>query len=288
MSVGTSFGNTLEMIRFSHSVFALPFAFFALFLAAGGWPSPRIVLWVLVAMISARSAAMAFNRIVDRRYDAQNPRTAARQLVTGELSLRFAIVFTAACTILFLVAAWQINETALLLAPLVLLVLFGYSFLKRFTSLAHFGLGLALGLSPLGAWVAGAGGLVGDLRIPLVLGLGVLTWVAGFDVIYACQDHDVDRRLGLRSIPARLGIRNALRVAALLHLACICCFALVGWLAHLGWIYNGALVGVGALLLVEHLLVSPSDLERVNMAFFTLNGVVSVVLGGAGILAVVL
>lgn len=283
-----SLERTLAMIRFSHSVFALPFALFALFLAADGWPSARVFLWVVVAMVAARSAAMAFNRIADRRFDAANPRTASRELVTGEISLGFALTFTALATAVFLLAAWRLGPTAFALSPAVLVVLFGYSLLKRFTSLAHFGVGLALGLSPLGAWVAGTGGLEGDLRIPLALGLGVLLWVAGFDVIYACQDEAVDKRLGLRSLPARLGTARALRLAAGLHLLCVLAFAAVGVLADLGPVYLGAVGVVGVVLALEHRVVRPDDLGRVNLAFFTLNGVVSVVLGLAGIAAVLL
>ena len=287
MGFAASLRHTLEMIRFSHSVFALPFALFSLFLASGGWPEPRIVVWVVVARVAARSAAMGVNRLADRRFDAANPRTEGRQLVTGALSVSFAVAFTAACTAVFVVAAWQINVTALLLSPLVLLVLFGYSFLKRFTSLAHLGVGLALGLSPLGAWIAGAGGLGGDLRIPLLLGAGVLAWVAGFDVIYACQDADVDRTLGLHSLPARLGVPAALNVAALLHLLCLLCFGLlIPFAPPLGWIYGAGFGIVAVLLAWEHALVRPDDLSRVNMAFFTLNGVVSVLLGAAGIVDV--
>ena len=288
MSLGRSLRHTLEMIRFSHSVFALPFALFALVLAAGRWPEPRILVWVLVAMVAARSAAMAVNRIVDRPFDAGNPRTAGRHLVTGAVSVHFAAAFAAVTTGLFLLAAWQINATALALAPLVLVVLFGYSFLKRFTSLAHLGVGLALGLSPLGGWIAGAGGLAGDLRVPLVLGLGVLLWVAGFDVIYACQDEEADRRLGLRSLPARLGARRALRAAALLHLGCALAFAAVGVLAGLTGPYLPAVAAVAVLLLVEHLLARPGDPVRTNHAFFTVNGAVSLLLGVTGIASVLL
>lgn len=234
MDLRTSLRRTLEMIRFSHSVFALPFALFALFLASGGWPEPRVLAWVLVAMLAARSAAMAVNRIADRRFDAENPRTATRHLVTGALSVGYALAFTVVLTAVFLLAAANLNPTALALAPVVLLVLFGYSFLKRFTSLAHLGVGLALGLSPLGAWVAGAGGLVGDLAVPLALGVGVLAWVAGFDVIYACQDEAHDRRLGLHSLPARLGAARALRWAAVLHAASVLAFVAVGVRAGLG------------------------------------------------------
>ncbi|MFV1958221.1 MAG: 4-hydroxybenzoate octaprenyltransferase [Planctomycetota bacterium] len=286
--LGVSLRRSLEMIRFSHSVFALPFALFSLFLAADGVPPGSVLAWVVVAMVAARSAALGVNRLADRRFDAENPRTAGRHLVTGSVSVPFAAGFTVVSALVFLGAAWALNETAFLLAPFVLLVLFAYSFLKRFTTLAHFGVGLALGLSPLGAWVAGAGGLRGDLALPLVLGLGVLTWVAGFDVIYACQDVDVDRRLGLHSIPARWGVARALRSATALHLVCLLCFAAVGERADLGWIYRGAVAAVALLLLAEHAVVRPSNLARVNLAFFTLNGIVSLVLGAAGIVSVLL
>jgi 4-hydroxybenzoate polyprenyltransferase len=275
---------TLEMIRFSHSVFALPFALLALVLAAGGVPPLRTIGLVVAAMVFARSAAMAFNRVVDRRFDAVNPRTAGRHLVTGALSVRFAVGFTVVCAALFVACAAALNETALLLSPAVLAVLLGYSYLKRVTSAAHFGVGLALGLSPLGAWVAGAGGLVGDLRVPLVLGAAVTLWVAGFDVIYACQDADVDRREGLRALPARLGVPRALRVAALCHVLCLILFVLVGRLARLGVAWDVAVALAAALLLVEHFVVKGGDLARVNLAFFTLNGVVALCLGAAGIL----
>ena len=275
---------TLEMIRFSHSVFALPFALLSLVLAARGVPPLRTIALVVGAMVCARSAAMAFNRVVDRRLDARNPRTASRHLVTGALSVPFAVGFTVVCATLFLACAAALNETALLLAPAVLAVLLGYSYLKRVTSAAHFGVGLALGLSPLGAWVAGAGGLVGDLRVPLVLCAAVTLWVAGFDVIYACQDVDVDRRDGLRALPARLGVPRALRVAALCHALCIALFAWVGVLAGLGLAW-GLTVGLAAaLLLLEHRMVAGGDLAKVNLAFFTVNGLVATALGGGGIL----
>lgn len=275
--------RTLEMIRFSHSVFALPFALLALVLASGGWPSARVVALVVVAMVAARSAAMAFNRIVDRDVDARNPRTANRHLVAGTLSVGYAKVFTVACLVVFVACAALLNRTALLLSPAVLAVLLGYSYLKRFSAAAHFGVGLALGLSPLGAWVAGAGGLVGDLRVPLALGLAVLLWVAGFDVIYACQDAEVDRREGLHSIPARLGIPGALRVALACHVVCIAAFVTVAWLAGLRWPYLGAVGVAAALLAYEHAIVSPRDLTRVNVAFFNVNGIVALLVGAAGI-----
>jgi 4-hydroxybenzoate polyprenyltransferase len=275
--------RTLEMIRFSHSVFALPFAMLSLVLAAGGVPPGRVILWVVVAMVAARSAAMAFNRLADRDVDARNPRTAQRHLVTGSVSTRFAWVFTVACAGAVVLAAAMLNETALWLSPAVLAVLLGYSYLKRFTAAAHFGVGLALGLSPLGAWVAGAGGLVGDLRVPLVLGAAVVLWVGGFDVIYACQDVESDRREGLHSIPARLGVPAALRIAAVCHALCIGAFVALAFVAHLSWPYLAAVGLAAALLVYEHAIVSPDDLRRVNVAFFNVNGIVALLIGAAGI-----
>ena len=274
---------TLEMIRFSHSVFALPFALLSLVLAAGGVPPARTLVLVVVAMVAARSAAMAFNRVADRRIDARNPRTAGRHLVTGALTVRFAVGFTVLCAVVFVACAAALNETALALSPVVLAVCLGYSYLKRVTSAAHFGVGLALGLSPLGAWVAGAGGLVGDLRVPLALGAAVVLWVAGFDVIYACQDAEVDRREGLKALPARLGVQRALKVAALCHVLCVLLFAAVGPLAGLGIAWWVAVGLAAALLVVEHAMVAGGDLARVNLAFFTVNGVVALCLGAAGI-----
>lgn len=280
--------RTLEMIRFSHSVFALPFALLALVLSQGGLPPLPLLGWVLLAMVSARSAAMAVNRLADRRFDAQNPRTAGRHLVTGSLSVRYALVFTLVCVALFFVAAWQINTTALLLSPLVLAVLVGYSFLKRVTALAHLGVGVALGLAPLGAWVAGSGGLSGDLWVPALLGLAVLFWVAGFDVIYACQDVEADRRLRLHSIPARLGVARALRVAALFHALCVALFALTAWRAALAPCFPVALVLCALLLLRSHGLARPDDVSAVNGRLLPLNGLVALLLGAAGIVDVLL
>jgi len=271
------------MIRFSHSVFALPFALLSLVVASGGVPALRVLGWVLVAMVAARSAAMAFNRIADRRLDAENPRTASRHLVTGALSVRFAVLFTVAACALFVLAAAMLNPTALALSGPVLAVVLGYSYLKRVTPLAHLGVGLALGLSPLGAWVAGAGGLLGDLRVPIVLGVAVVFWVAGFDVIYACQDVEADRRLGLRSIPARIGVGRALGVAAAFHVLAVVAFVGTGVLAGFGPWWYGAVAVAAALLAYEHRIVRPDDLARVNVAFFTVNGVVAIVLGAVGI-----
>jgi 4-hydroxybenzoate polyprenyltransferase len=280
----TSFTRTLAMIRFSHSVFALPFALLSLVVARAGWPPLPLLLWVLLAMVAARSAAMGVNRLADRQFDAANARTAGRHLVTGALSTRFAWGFTLVCVALFLLAAANINPLALALAPAVLVVLLGYSFLKRFTSLAHLGVGLALGLAPLGAWVAGRGDLAGPLAFPLLLGAAVVFWVAGFDVIYACQDVEADRRLGLHSIPARLGVPAALRCAVLFHLLCLALFAVAGHVAHLGRAYRVALVCALLLLARAHRLARTQGIGPANAALMPLNGLVAVLLGGAGIL----
>lgn len=281
--MGTSLRHVLEMIRFSHSVFALPFALLALVVGAGGWPPLGVLGWVLLALVAARSAAMGVNRIADRRFDALNPRTATRHLVTGAVSLRLAWGFTLAMLALFFLAAAQLGMLALALSPLVMAVLLGYSFLKRFTSLAHLGVGLALGLAPLGAWVAARGHLQGDLAFPLLLGSGVVLWVAGFDVIYACQDIEVDRRLGLHSIPARLGVARSLAVALALHTGCVVLFAAAGWQAGLvRW--SAAALGLSVLLLARaHLLARREGVGPANAALMPLNGLVAVLLGAAGI-----
>ncbi len=278
----TSFTRTLEMIRFSHTVFALPFALWALVVACQGWPPLPLLGWVLLAMVAARCAAMGVNRLADRHFDAANARTAGRHLVTGALSVRFALGFTGVCVALFFVAAANINSLALTLSPGVMLVLLGYSFLKRFTSLAHLGVGLALGLAPLGAWIAGRGELT-HLVWPSLLGAAVLFWVAGFDVIYACQDVDADRELGLHSIPARLGVPLALRVAALFHLLCLLLFGVAGWLTGGAGIFLLALFLSALLLGRAHRLARRAGIGPANAALLPLNGLVAVLLGGAGI-----
>lgn len=287
-AVGGRLRRTLEMIRFSHSVFALPFGLLALVLASDGLPSARVAALVVGAMVAARSAAMAFNRVVDRDVDARNPRTAGRHLVVGSVSVPYAKAFTAASAALFVGCAALLNPTALVLSPFVLAVLLGYSYLKRFTAAAHFGVGLALGLAPLGAWVAGRGGLSGDLRVPLGLGAAVLLWVAGFDLLYACQDAESDRREGLHSVPARFGVRAALRAARGCHAACVVGFAVVGAWAGLGLPWTVAVVAAAVLLASEHALVRADDLRRLDLAFFTLNGIVAALLATAGIVDVLL
>ncbi len=267
-------GVTLEMIRWEHSIFALPFALTGAMLAAEGWPPLPKLVWIVVCMVAARSAAMAFNRWADAELDAANPRTRARAIPAGLLTRKFAAGFTLAMSAIFLIGAAELNRLALLLSPLVLVVLFLYSYTKRFTRWSHLFLGLALGLAPSGAWIAIRGTL--DPRI-LVLTAAVLFWVAGFDVLYACQDEAHDRSSGLFSVPATLGTGPAFFIARAMHLAML---ALLLWLValfHLGPVAIAGIVAVALLLLWEHLLISPRDLSRLNAAFFTMNGVISVI-----------
>jgi 4-hydroxybenzoate polyprenyltransferase len=268
--------TVLEMIKFEHSVFALPFALTGALLAARatrhGWPSLSQVLWIVVAMVAARSAAMTMNRIADIRYDRENPRTKQRALPTGALSLQFAWLFTLVAVALFFVAAWRLNPLALKLAPLAIVILFFYSFTKRFTSWSHLFLGFALGISPAAAWIAITGGL--DARM-LILCAAVTLWVGGFDVLYACQDIDYDRSAGLFSVPKKFGIAKALRIARGMHIGVI---ALLGWLAFsfgLPWPAWAGIAVVASLLAYEHSLVKADDLSKLDAAFFTVNGYIS-------------
>lgn len=265
-----------QEIRFAHSLFALPFALVGLLLAAGGMPGVRVFALVVLAVVAARSAAMGFNRIVDRHLDRRNPRTARRALARGALSPTVMGVFVTSSAFVFLLAAWALNALALRLAPLVLLVLLGYSYTKRFTALSHFVLGLSLGLAPPASWVAVRGTLDPSMGGTLLLGLAVMLWVAGFDLLYACQDVEADRRLGLRSIPSRLGIPAALRLSRALHAGMVLALVGVGIASGRGWVYHAGLVPIAALLLWEHSLLRPDDLSRLNTAFFTANGLVSV------------
>jgi len=265
---------TLEMIKWEHSIFALPFALCGALLAAGGWPSAIQLAWIIVAMVAARSAAMAFNRLADASIDAANPRTQGRALPAGLLSRRFVAGFVLVCSGIFVFAAAQLNRLALYLSPIVLAILLLYSYTKRFTRWSHLVLGFALGIAPAGAWIAIRGSL--DPRI-LILTLAVTCWVAGFDVLYACQDYDFDRASGLHSIPRFLGVRNALLVARLLH--GIMLILLVGFVLSfkLGALAIAGVIAVALLLAYEHSLVSHRDLRRLNAAFFTMNGVISLV-----------
>jgi len=265
--------TTLEMIKFEHSVFALPFALTGAMLAVRGWPTWRQVLWLVVAMVGARSAAMTFNRIADLKLDALNPRTRMRALPTGQISLRFAMGFTLLSCGLLVLAAHELNPLAFKLSPLALVVLIAYSYTKRFTVLSHVVLGSCLGMSPIAAWIA----LRGELSLSvLLLGGAVTLWTAGFDIIYACQDIEFDHALGLHSVPKRYGIRAALYASAILHVLMLGLLVTVARRENLGWIAMAGLVAVAFLLAYEHALVHPSDLSRVNAAFFTVNGYISV------------
>jgi 4-hydroxybenzoate polyprenyltransferase len=268
--------TVLEMIKFEHSVFALPFALTGALLAARasrhGWPTLRQVAWIVVAMVAARSAAMTVNRIVDLRYDRENPRTNKRALATGELSVSFAWLFTVAAAAVFLVAAWQLNRLALELAPVALAILFFYSFTKRFTNWSHLFLGVALGISPAAAWIAVTGGL--DLRI-LILCAAVTLWVGGFDVLYACQDVDYDRGAGLFSVPKQFGIARALWIARTMHVAVAVLLAWLAWTFALPWPAWMGVAVVAGLLAYEHSLVKANDLSKLDAAFFAVNGYIS-------------
>jgi 4-hydroxybenzoate polyprenyltransferase len=268
--------TVLEMIKFEHSVFALPFALVAALLAAraggGTIPTWRQILWIIVAMVGARSAAMTINRIADREFDRRNPRTAKRALPAGELSLGFAWLFTIASAAVLVIAAWQLNPLALKLSPVALAFLFFYSYTKRFTSWSHFVLGFCLGISPAAAWIAMRGSL--DPRM-LILCAAVTLWVGGFDVLYACQDVEFDKSAGLYSMPKKLGIAKALLLARTMHIVMV---GLLIWLAasfHLAWPAWAGIAVVAALLAYEHSLVKPNDLSKMNAAFFTVNGYIS-------------
>ena len=273
----TRIRTVLEMIKFEHSVFALPFALTGALLAARAtmhsWPTLRQIVLIIIAMVAARSAAMTINRIVDLRFDKENPRTKSRALATGALSVSFAWMFTVAAIAIFFLAAWQLNLLALKLAPLALAVLFFYSYTKRFTNWSHLFLGFALGISPAAAWIAITGSL--DWRM-LILCAAVTFWVGGFDVLYACQDIDFDQQAGLYSVPKRFGIPAALWIARLMHVGVV---LLLSWLAAsfgLPWPAWAGIAVVAALLGYEHSLVKPNDLSKLNAAFFTVNGYISI------------
>jgi 4-hydroxybenzoate polyprenyltransferase len=267
--------TVLEMIKFEHSVFALPFALVGALLAAragGGLPTWRQILWIVVAMVGARSAAMTMNRIADVEYDRRNPRTAKRALPAGELSLGFAWAFTALASAVLVIAAWQLNRLAFELSPVALAILFFYSYTKRFTSWSHFVLGFCLGISPAAAWIAIRGSL--DLRM-LILCAAVTLWVGGFDVLYACQDVEFDRAAGLHSIPKKLGIAKALLFARAMHVVMVALLAWLAWSFQLAWPAWAGIAVVAGLLAYEHSLVKPNDLSKMNAAFFTVNGYIS-------------
>ena len=266
--------TTLEMIKWEHSIFALPFALTAALLAARGLPALRTVGWILVAMVAARSCAMAFNRWADAELDAANPRTRSRAIPAGLLSREFVLGFTLLTAVVFVLAAAALNRLTLYMSPLVLLVLLGYSYMKRITRWSHLVLGLALGLAPTAAWIAVRGSL--DPRI-LVLTCAVTLWAGGFDVLYACQDFEHDRAAGLHSLPQAVGIPAAFWAARIMHLLMLGVLVWFGRLFHFqiaGWL---GVAAVGLLLAYEHSLVSPRDLRKLNAAFFTMNGVIAMV-----------
>ena len=264
------------MIKIEHTLFALPFAFLGAVLAARGLPTAWQILWIVVAMVGARSAAMAFNRIADRAIDARNPRTASRALPAGLLSVGFVWAFTLVSAALFLTAAAMLNRLTLILAPVALGSVLLYSFTKRWTQFSHLVLGWCLSIAPTGAWIA-VRGEIGS-PVPLLLSLVVMLWTAGFDILYACQDYDFDRREGLRSIPARFGIARALWIARSLHAAAFLALVWLYLVTALGPLALAGVIATGALLVYQHRLVRAGDLGRLNAAFFTTNAFVSVIL----------
>ena len=271
--------NYGRLIRFSHTVFALPFALASVTLA---WPrhpvSLRTLIWIIVAMVGARSAAMGFNRLADRKLDVLNPRTQGWELPQGKVKVWEAALLTTLAALLFIYAAYQLNPLCFALSPIALIIIFFYSFTKRFTWTSHFFLGLALSLAPLGAWLAVTGmpnGL-GNLVIPFLLGLAVLFWLAGFDMLYSLQDYNFDRSHGLYSIPVRFGIAWGLRLSSLFHLLTVVFLVLVGLNAGLGKVYWAGVLLVSVIFIWEHRLVKPNDFSRINRAFFDLNAYVSV------------
>lgn len=274
-----AFRDFLELIKFEHTIFALPFAYLGMLLAAGGWPGWEKFIWITIAMAAARTVAMGFNRIADRILDARNPRTAHRPLVTGAISNRVAWTGTLIAALVLGLTAWQLGPLPLRLLPGALLLLFGYSFTKRFTWLSHFILGFTDALAPAGAWAAVRGSLFAPEDLPAWLMTALVTlWIGGFDLIYACQDVEVDRREGLQSIPARFGIAAALRLSTLSHLLTILLLVVLGWVMGLAWPFWIGVAVTAGLLAWEHSLVKPDDLSRVNVAFFNINSYISLTL----------
>jgi len=262
----------LEMIKFEHTIFALPYAVISAFLASNGWPEFAKILWIFVAMVGARSCAMAFNRIVDMKYDKINPRTSNRALPTGSVKVRSVWIFTIMSGLIFVFAAYMLNNLAFMLSPIALLIILSYSYSKRFTALSHLWLGLSLAIAPIGTWIAIK---VEFAFVPILLGLAVMLWTAGFDIIYACQDKEFDGKIGIHSIVKRFGIKRALQISSAMHLVMVLVLLVLPLLTELKYLY---LFGVGfitILLVYEHAIVKPNDLSRVNVAFFTLNGMVS-------------
>ena len=275
MNFFSSCKTTLSMIKFEHTVFALPFAILSALLASSGWPSTEKTLWIVLAMVGARRAAMAFNRLADHRLDFLNPRTRTRALPAGHVSRVFVAIFTLGSGFLFIYSAYQLNTLCLWLSSPVLLILLLYSYTKRFTRFSHLYLGVCIGLAPLGSWIA----VRGSIQLtPVLLSLAVLLWTAGFDIIYSCQDVRFDRQHSLLSIPARFGIHTALGISYALHIGMLLILVCLVLVEGLGWISSLGLFLVAGLLWYEHRLVHPHDLSRVNAAFFVVNGYISILL----------
>ncbi|WP_136806155.1 UbiA-like polyprenyltransferase [Desulfosediminicola flagellatus] len=277
-------GILLEMIKFKLTIFAMPFAFTGAFLAGRGLPDWKVFLWIILAMAGARTCAMGFNRIVDRKFDGANPRTEARAIPAGEVSMVEASAMVVFAGLIFFFACYSLNPLTLALSPVALFLTLFYSYTKRFTALCHLVLGVALAFSPLGGWVAVKGSLVG---YPWVLSLGVLFWVAGFDTIYACLDADFDRKIGLHSLPSRIGKKRAFRLAGLFHILAFAFFTLTGLYAQLNVFYFIGIILTAGALLYQHKLVNPEDLSRIHVSFFSMNGFISVALFFATWLALI-
>ncbi|HKV40205.1 MAG TPA: UbiA-like polyprenyltransferase [Blastocatellia bacterium] len=281
MSVVKRLRTTLEMIKIEHTLFALPFAFLGATLAARDLPPHPIrfwvsrFVWITIAMVGARSAAMSFNRIVDRKIDAANPRTTGRALPAGLLDTRFVWVFMCVSAAVFLAAAAELNRLTFMLSPVALGSVLAYSYTKRFTAASHLFLGWCLAIAPSGAWIAVQGRLT---LVPVLLSISVMLWTAGFDVLYACQDYEFDRQFGLHSIPRKFGISNALLISRIIHLMMFAVLLLFFRAAHLEWMGLVGVIATGALLIYQHSLVRADDLSRLNAAFFTTNAFVSVIL----------
>ena len=273
MSLSKKISVLLEMIKFKLTIFAMPFAFTGAFLAADGAPELMVFFWIILAMVGARTSAMGFNRIIDWKFDAANPRTEKRAIPAGEINLTEAWTMVLLAALLFFFSCYQLNQLTLLLSPLALGLTFFYSLTKRFTSLCHLVLGVALAFAPLGGWVAVQGSLA---EYPFALSFGVLFWVAGFDTIYGCLDVDYDRKAGLYSLPSRLGRRNAFRLAVAFHALAFLLFTITGFQMQLNYFYFLGLIVTAGALFYQHLIVSPTDLSRIQASFFSMNGLISI------------
>ncbi|MEW6095502.1 MAG: UbiA-like polyprenyltransferase [bacterium] len=264
-----------ELVKFQHTIFALPFALISMLVCADGLPSFRIIFWILMAMVSARSTGMAFNRIVDLKFDALNPRTQHWHLPAKKIGVKSVWIFMVIMAIIFIFSAYMLNKLAFYLSPLALAILYFYSFTKRFTLLTHLFLGLSLGIAPVGVWIA----IKSQITFPpLVLGLAVLLWVAGFDIIYATQDVKFDKEYHLHSVVVSFGIAKALLISRFMHLLMVISLLLFGFLTQLGIVFLIGVFMVSVMLIYEHSIISPSDLSKVNIAFFNINGMVSILL----------